>query len=98
VTDDDDKLYFEWDASKAAANLRKHRVTFDEAETAFGDSRSLDIFDPDHSDDEDRFVKLGMSNVGRILVVVYTQRKTRIRLISARRANRYERTRYEEQN
>lgn len=94
--DDADRLQFEWDQEKAAANARKHRVTFGEAETTFADKRSLDIYDPDHSVSEDRFVKLGMSAAGRLLVVVYAERMKRIRIISARLASRYERRRYEE--
>jgi uncharacterized protein len=89
-------LEFEWDEKKAAANARKHRVTFDEAETVFADACSLDIFDPDHSRTEDRFVKLAMSIRARLLVVVYTDRSSRIRIISARQATRAERRQYEE--
>lgn len=89
-------LEFEWDEAKARENARKHRVTFDEAETTFADERSIDIFDPDHSEEEDRFVKIGMSFRLRLLVVVFVERESRVRIISARRATRNERKQYEE--
>ena len=89
-------IRFEWDLSKVALNRRKHRVSFEEASAVFGDPLSLTIPDPDGSDDEVRFVTLGRSNVGRLLVVVHTERDGIIRLISARRASRHERTNYEE--
>jgi uncharacterized DUF497 family protein len=88
-------IKFEWDPTKAEANLAKHGVSFAEAASAFGDTLSLTIFDPDHSDDEDRFVLLGMSSSGRLLVVSHTDRSGTIRLISARTANRQERVQYE---
>lgn len=89
-------LYFEWDESKAKQNFTKHRVTFDEAESIFSDPRSFDHSDPDHSWDEDRWIKIGISKRGRLLVAAYTERTHRIRIISARRANRLERLNYEE--
>ena len=89
-------MEFEWDQAKAESNLEKHSVTFDEAATAFGDPLSLTISDPDHSDDEERFVLLGESYGGRLLVVVHTERGERIRIISARLATRNERVNYEE--
>ena len=90
-------LRFTWDARKAAANRRKHRVTFEEAATAFGDPLSLTIADPDHSAEEDRFVLLGMSSQRRLLVVVHVdQGADEYRLISARPATRRERRQYEE--
>ena len=88
-------LEFEWDPTKAEANQAKHRVTFTEASTAFGDALSLTIFDPDRSEDEDRFLLLGTSSSGRLLVVGHTYRDDIIRLISARPANRHERLNYE---
>lgn len=94
---DDGRLRFEWDPKKAAENFRKHGVSFDEAETVFADDRSIDIYDPDHSDREDRFVKIGRSTMKRTIVVVYTERQKIIRIISARRANRREREQYERQ-
>ncbi|MBA3314657.1 MAG: BrnT family toxin [Planctomycetaceae bacterium] len=81
---------FEWDPAKAAINIRKHGVTFEEAETVFGDPFGRTRFDPDHSDDEARFITLGMSLRGRLLVVCHTDRGEAIRLIGARKASRNE--------
>ncbi|MGH2779045.1 MAG: BrnT family toxin [Actinomycetota bacterium] len=89
-------MEFEWDPNKADSNLEKHGVPFDEAATAFGDPLSLTIPDPDHSDDEERFVLLGQSFLGRLVVVVHADRGERIRIISARIATRNERRSYEE--
>ena len=89
-------MQFEWDPEKAAENERKHGVSFDEAATAFGDPLSLTIPDPDHSEQEDRFILLGESFRARLIVVVHTDRGDRIRLISARLATRNERRSYEE--
>jgi hypothetical protein len=88
---------FEWDADKAALNARKHGVTFDEASTVLGDPLSLLMRDPDHSLVEERYIVLGMSNRGRLLVVAFAERAPHTRLISARRATRRERKRYEEE-
>ena len=88
-------IKFEWDPTKADSNLTKHGVSFAEAATAFADGLSLTIFDPEHSESEDRFVLLGMSAYGRLLVVSHTDRDGTIRLISARTANRKEQTQYE---
>lgn len=90
------ELRFEWDPLKDAENQRKHGVGFDEASTAFSDDRARLIGDPDHSDDEDRFLLLGMSAALRVLVVChcFRQRDTVIRIISARRANRTEQGEY----
>lgn len=88
---------FEWDPVKAEANVRKHGVTVDEASTIFGDPLNLLMADPDHSLDEERYVLLGMSNRRRLLVVAFAERPPRTRLISARRATRQERRRYEEE-
>ena len=87
---------FEWDPEKAKANLRKHGVSFVEAVTVFGDPLSMNMFDPDHSEEEFRFIVLGMSDRYRLLVVSYTDRPPRTRIISARLATRYERNQYEE--
>lgn len=87
---------FEWDFTKAATNARKHGVTFDEACTAFDDPHSKTIDDPDHSEDESRFVTLGFSKQGNLLVVCHCDRADNIRIISARPANRRERKAYEE--
>lgn len=88
---------FEWDPVKAETNVRKHGVTFDEASTIFGDPLNLLMEDPDHSHDEERYLLLGMSNRRRLLVVAFAERPPRTRLISARRATRQERRRYEEE-
>ena len=81
-------LRFEWDPSKAAANLRKHRVSFEDAQTVFSDERARLIDDPDHSEDEERFVLLGLSSTLRLLVVAHCYRSAGnvIRVISARKA------------
>ena len=90
------ELRFEWDARKAAANLKKHRVSFDEAQTAFLDEEALVIADPDHSEAEDRFILLGVSGALRVLFVCHCVRESgsMIRIISARRANRSEQDQY----
>lgn len=87
---------FEWDPKKSASNRKKHGVTFEEATTSFADPRSLNQFDPDHSVDEDRYILLGKSQFGRILVVSHTDRPPRTRIISARIATRRERNQYEQ--
>jgi uncharacterized protein len=89
-------LRFSWDLRKAAANRRKHGVTFEEGATAFADRLSLTVPDPDHSEDEERFVLLELSITRRLLVVSHVERGDEIRLISARPANRRERLEYEE--
>jgi uncharacterized DUF497 family protein len=86
---------FAWDPVKASTNIADHGVTFDEASTVFADPFALLMTDPDHSEDEDRFLLLGMSTQQRLLVVAFTDRLPRTRLISARRATRMERRRYE---
>ena len=91
-------LRFEWNARKSAENARKHRVTFTEATTVFDDPLSVTIPDPDHSIGEQRFLLLGMSNRGRLLVVAYAERDATIRIINARRADRHERQTYEEKD
>ena len=89
-------LRFEWDPKKAAANVRKHKVSFEDAQTVFSDERALLIDDPDHSEDEERFVLLGLSASLRLLVVVHCYRADGnvIRLISARRADAGEQVLY----
>jgi uncharacterized protein len=89
-------IRFEWDASKAVANARKHGVTFDEARSVFADERARLIGDPDHSDDEDRFVLLGLSAAMRLLVVCHCYREPSgvIRIISARKATAAESKHY----
>ena len=89
-------LVFEWDSEKAIENERKHGVSFDEALTVFADPLSRTIADPDHSGKESRFLELGLSRHGQLLVVVFTERNDRIRIISARLATNSERRHYEE--
>ena len=91
-------LEFEWDPVKAELNLKEHGVSFDEATTIFRDTLSITISDPDHSDYEDRFIDVGMSHRMQLLVVSYTERRDKIRIISARRATKAERKNYEETN
>ena len=88
--------YFEWNPEKAAANLRKHGVPFEEATTVFGDPLAMNMPDPDHSLNEERFILLGLSHRLRLLVVAYVERGVQTRLISAREATRRERIQYEE--
>lgn len=91
------ELRFEWDARKSATNVRKHGVSFEEARGVFLDERALLIADPDHSDDEERFVLIGISTALRMLVVCHCYREAEdvIRIISARKAGRQERADYE---
>jgi uncharacterized DUF497 family protein len=89
-------LRFDWDPKKAAANLRKHGVSFEEARTVFEDAEGLIIPDPEHSEDEERLVLLGLSSALRALVVIHCEREDGdvIRIISARKADRGERASY----
>ena len=91
------EIRFAWDAAKATANLRKHGVSFEEAQTVFYDDEALLIDDPDHSEREERFILLGLSATVRVLLVVHSYRDNDsiIRLISARKANSTERSTYE---
>jgi uncharacterized protein len=89
-------MKFEWDLEKAARNLIKHGVSFREAVTVFGDPLALSFSDPDHSDEEDRFLTFGHSSEGHLLIVSHTDRAERTRIISARRATHKERKLYEE--
>jgi uncharacterized protein len=89
-------MKFEWDDSKAVSNFSKHRVSFDEAKTVFDDPLYVDFYDPDHSDDEERYLIVGESSRGRLLIVSYTERKDSIRIISAREVTKLEREAYEE--
>ena len=86
-------LRIEWDPKKAAQNLRKHGVSFEDAQTVFADDRARLIDDPDHSEEEDRFVLLGLSDSLRLLVVIHCYREAGnvVRIISARKATREER-------
>ena len=88
-------IRFEWDIEKADRNLVRHGVSFAEASTVFGDPLSVTVHDPLHSDAEDRFVLFGLSDRGRLLAVVHTDRGGTTRIISARIATRHERTQYE---
>ncbi len=92
------QLAFEWDEDKARENRKKHKVDFDEATTVFMDSFSVTIPDPEHSINESRYIDIGMSDKNRVLVVVYTERENKIRLISCRKATAAERRKYEEGN
>jgi len=89
-------LLFEWDPDKAKKNIRIHGVSFDEASTAFKDDLSLTIYDPLHSEEEDRLILIGNSCKNRLLVIVYMERRDRIRIISARKTTKKERKQYEE--
>ncbi len=89
---------FEWDPYKAESNLQKHGVSFAEAGTVFGDDLAITVPDPDHSNDEDRFITIGWSKRRRLLMVSYTDRGNRIRIISARELTNAERKDYEEEN
>ena len=88
-------MRFEWDRDKAAANLKKHKVSFDEAVTVFYDPLAATFDDPDHSHGERRCVTIGYSSRGRLLAVCHTERRGAVRLINARRASTHERTRHE---
>ena len=85
---------FEWDDQKAASNLQKHDVSFDEALSVFADEFALTFADIEHSADEERSRTYGFSKMGRLLVVVHTERRNGIRIISARKATRYEKSIY----
>ena len=89
-------IEFEWDERKSRENKRKHKVSFKEAETVFFDENAIRFFDPDHSQDEDRFLMLGMSFTLRVLVVChcYKSDNSVIRIISARKANKHEQSDY----
>lgn len=87
--------FFGWDPRKEQENRDKHAVTFDEAATVFRDSKAISIFDPDHSETEDRWITMGISEKGRLLIVIHTFREEReaavtIRMISSRKATKHE--------
>ena len=94
------ELRFEWDERKNSANIKKHKVSFEEAETVFKDENAIQYFDPDHSEDEDRFILLGLSAKLRVLVVCHCFRESEltIRIISARKADKLEERDYGEIN
>jgi uncharacterized DUF497 family protein len=88
---------FEWNQDKARSNEEKHGIGFAEAATVFGDPFELTISDPDHSEGEYRYLSIGRSNLGKLLVVSYTEREqNHIRIISARRATKQEHKQYEQ--
>ena len=93
-----DLLEFEWDPEKAAANVRKHRIFFREAAMVFRDVFSFTYDDAAHSRGEQRYVTLGMSDQGRVLVVAHTMRGEMVRIISVRKATKRERKAYEEKS
>ena len=88
-------IEFEWDPGKAKTNSRKHGVSFREAATVFQDPLSITAYDPDHSEEEDRYITVGTSAPRRLLIVAHTDRGTRTRIISARELTRAEREAYE---
>lgn len=89
-------LLFEWDTDKAKKNIKVHGVSFDEASTVFKDNLSLTIYDPLHSEEEDRLILIGNSCKNRLLVIVHMERGDKIRIITARKATKKERKQYEE--
>ncbi|MBW4690365.1 MAG: BrnT family toxin [Lyngbya sp. HA4199-MV5] len=91
-------MKFEWNPYKAESNAKKHGVTFEEASTVFNDLLSVTFPDPDHSVGESRYVIIGISRFGQLLIVAHTDRGEKVRIISARKANRQERRFYERRN
>ncbi|MBN1906014.1 MAG: BrnT family toxin [Deltaproteobacteria bacterium] len=89
-------MHFEWDIDKAKQNLKKHKVSFEEAITIFYDPFSATFNDPGHSAGEERYITIGLSSKNRLIVVSHTDRNDNIRLISARPATTHERKRHEE--
>lgn len=89
-------MEFEWNPDKAKLNLEKHGISFQEATTVFNDPLSVTFPDPDHSIGENRYVIIGVSKFGQLLVVSHTDRGEKVRIISARKATRQERRFYEE--
>lgn len=90
-------IEFEWDPQKDKANRLKHRISFGEAATVLRDPLGITVFDPDHSQEEDRYITVGTSKRGQAVMVAYTDRGNRIRIISARPLSRAEREQYEEE-
>lgn len=92
------EIHFIWDKKKARLNHKKHGVSFEEAQTVFYDDNAVEFFDPDHSEEEDRFIMLGMSFIARVLVVCHCVREegSVIRIISARKATKHETRIYQE--
>ena len=94
------EIHFVWDKKKAASNKKKYGVSFEEAKTVFYDDNAVEFFDPDHLEEEDRFIMLGMSFMTRVLVVCHCVREegSVIRIISARKATKHETRNYREGN
>jgi len=88
-------VQFEWNREKARKNLIKHKVSFDEAATVFGDPLAITIDDPDHSQEEQRFLTTGMTKRQRLIIVAHTDREGRVRIINAREVTPTERNQYE---
>jgi uncharacterized DUF497 family protein len=91
-------MVFEWDPRKSESNMRKHDVSFNEAGTVFGDELTITVPDPDHSDEEERYITIGWSNLHRLLMVAHADRGEKIRIISARELTKAEQKEYEEAN
>jgi len=87
---------FEWDPQKAKSNLQKHQVDFEEASSIFNDLQFISFLDDEHSQDEERYISIGLSNKLRILMVAHTERNNKIRIISARKATENEKKFYQE--
>lgn len=92
----DEKLQFEWDPEKAKKNLKKHGVSFEEASTIFDDPQFISFLDNEHSDEEERYIPIGISEKLRLLIAAHTERIRRIRIISARKATKNEENFYNE--
>jgi len=97
------KTIFEWDENKARANLEKHKISFDEARTIFADPFLITFVDEFHSDEEERFISIGLSESNRVLLALHTEREEKnetiiIRIISCRKATSAERIRYEKED
>ena len=88
-------ITFEWDQNKSEANEEKHGISFEEAKTVFNDPFAITIDDPDHSHDEYRYIDIGFSSKGSVLVLWYTERNENIRIIGCRKASKFERKTYE---
>ena len=91
-------LGFEWDANKANKNVEKHHVSFEEAATVFDDPMFITFIDDEHSIDEERYITIGLSNRGRLLILAHADRQDRIRIISARQATKKEEQFYAKAN
>ena len=89
-------MAFEWDPNKATGNILKHEVTFEEAATVFDDPLYITFLDEEHTVVEERYITIGMSNLGRVLLVAHADRDERIRIISARKATKHEQRFYAE--